>query len=88
MLQRVGRPQSEAGDESDIVKRIQVFQDRIAEVERHLKVAEGYFKDVVNPGKTPADYMSQINGDGSVEEVHGEVTQAAKEFTQHVEGRA
>jgi hypothetical protein len=42
----------------------------------------------VNPGKTLTDFISQINGDGSVEEVHNEVTQAVKEFIQHVEGRA
>lgn len=32
--------------------------------------------------------MSQINGDGSVEEVHGEVTQAVQQFIQHMDGRA
>jgi len=42
----------------------------------------------VNPGKTLADFVSQINGDGSIEEVHSEVTQAVKEFTQDIEGRA
>ncbi|KAI4223087.1 MAG: hypothetical protein L6R40_008536 [Gallowayella cf. fulva] len=74
LTHRVGRPGSEAGDELDIAKRIQDFQVRNAEVKNHLKAAEGYFKE--------------INGDGNVEEVHGEVTQAVEEFIQHVEGRA
>ncbi len=38
----------------------------------------------MNPGKTLADFVSQINGDGSIEEIHSEVTQAVKEFTQHM----
>lgn len=42
----------------------------------------------MNPGKTLADFVLQINGDGSIEEIHSEVTQAVKEFTQHMEGRA
>ncbi|KAL8902279.1 MAG: hypothetical protein Q9207_004797 [Kuettlingeria erythrocarpa] len=42
LLQRVGR---EAGDELDIAKSIQDFQVRNAEVENHLKAAEGYFKE-------------------------------------------
>lgn len=46
MLQRLGRPGSEAGDEQDIVKRIEVFQVWNTEVENHLKAAEGYFKKV------------------------------------------
>ena len=41
---------------------------------------------MVDSGKTLAEFTSQINGDGSVEEVHSEVTQAVKEFTQHMEG--
>jgi len=48
LLQRIGRPGSEAGDELDIAKRIQDFQVRNAEVENHLKAAEGYFKEVSN----------------------------------------
>jgi len=40
----------------------------------------------VNPGKTLADFVSQINGDGSIEEVQSEVTQAVKEFILHMEG--
>ncbi|KAL8822112.1 MAG: hypothetical protein Q9191_007145 [Dirinaria sp. TL-2023a] len=71
MFQRLGRPGGEAGDEHDIIKRIQVFQVWNAEVKNHLKAAEGYFKE--------------INGDGSVEEIHDEVTQAVKEFIQHAE---
>ncbi|KAL8765919.1 MAG: hypothetical protein Q9209_007162 [Squamulea sp. 1 TL-2023] len=66
------RPGSEASDEINSAKRIQDFQVRNAEVENHLKAAEGYFKE--------------INGDGLVEEVHVEVTQAVNEFIQHVEG--
>jgi hypothetical protein len=46
MLQRLGRPGSEAGDELDIIKRIKDFQVRNADVENHLKAAEGYFKEV------------------------------------------
>ena len=46
MLQRVGRRESEAGDEVDIAKRIQDFQVRNADVNNHLKAAEGYFKEV------------------------------------------
>jgi len=41
----------------------------------------------VNSGKSSTDFISQIDGDGYVEEVHGEVIQAVKEFIQHVEGR-
>jgi hypothetical protein len=40
----------------------------------------------VNPGKTLTDFVSQINGDGSIEVVHGEVTEAVIEFIQHEEG--
>lgn len=43
LLQRVG---SEAVDELDVAKRIQDFRVRNAEVENHLKAAEGYFKEV------------------------------------------
>jgi hypothetical protein len=42
----------------------------------------------VNLGKISTNFTWQINGDGSVEEVHGEITQAVKEFIQHVEGQA
>ena len=37
---------------------------------------------------TLTDLVSQINGDGSVDEVHGEVTQAVKEFMEHLERQA
>jgi hypothetical protein len=46
MLQRVGRPESGAGDELNIAKRIQDFRVRNADVENHLKAAKGYFKEV------------------------------------------
>lgn len=46
MLQRVGRPGGEAGNELEIAKRIQDFQVRNAEVTNHLRAAEGYFKEV------------------------------------------
>ena len=46
MLQRLGGPGSKAGDEQDNIKKIQVFQIWNAEVENHLKAAEGYFKEV------------------------------------------
>lgn len=39
----------------------------------------------MNSGKILADFIVQINGDGSIEEVHSEVIQAVKEFIQHVE---
>ena len=39
-------------------------------------------------GKSSIDSISQIDGNGSVEEIHGRVTEAVTEFIQHEKGRA
>lgn len=60
-------------------------------MKNHLKASKSYFKEVYrcwNLGKTLIEFISQINGDEFVEKVHDEVTQAIKEFIQHVEKRA
>ena len=41
MLRRIGRPESKAKDELDIIKKVWNI-----EVENHLKAAEGYFKEI------------------------------------------
>ena len=86
--QKLGNLGYEAGDELDATNRTQSFQVWNADLRSHLIAADGYFKEVrvVNASETLADFISQINGDESVEEVHREVTQAVKEFIHHMEG--
>ena len=41
MLRRIGRPENKARDELNIIKKVWNVK-----IENHLKVAEGYFKEV------------------------------------------
>jgi thymidylate kinase len=85
VLQRAERSGYRAGDEPDVAKTLQTFQTQNADVENHLKAAEGFFKEVREDRartKLGTDFISQINGDGSTADVHHEVTQAVEGFMQ------